>query len=95
MHCTINNLAVSALSEILSKKEAKNKHIRVILAHKEGNLGHYTLGLDTMKEHDVLVHTKEGIDILLDSREPLLDGIHIQYFTVPYKGFHIAKKKIA
>lgn len=95
MNCTISNLAVNALKDILSKKEAKNKYIRVILAHKTGNQGHYTLGLDTIKKHDILVPTNEGISILLDAREPLLDGIHIQYFTVPYQGFHIVKKNIA
>lgn len=46
-------------------------------------------GVVSQKEHDVVVHTDKGIDVLLDSREPFLDGVFIQYFFVGKSGFII------
>ncbi|MNY76940.1 hypothetical protein D3C86_2166870 [compost metagenome] len=45
--------------------------------------------LDTPTEHDEIVATDKGIEVLLDTREPLLDGVWIQYFYVPQEGFFI------
>ena len=90
MKCKINRNAAKILQQMLSKEETKEKKIRVFITHKHGSHAHYDLKLDVPTEHDEVVSTDKGIDILLDGREELLDGVWIQYFYVPHEGFLIS-----
>lgn len=87
MRCKVNQKAANALKKMLESPEAEGKMIRVEVTEIHGNHAHYAIRLDTEKEHDVVVQTDKGIDILLDSREDFLDGIFVQYFFVPQERF--------
>lgn len=90
MKCKINRLAAKALLEMLEKNEAaEDKMIRVYVTHMHGDHAHYDLKFDTPTEHDEIVKTDKGIDILLDTRDEFLDGVWIQYFQVPKEEFVI------
>lgn len=89
MKCKINRNAAKVLKEMLSKPEAEGKMVRVIITHMHGDHAHYEVKLDTPKEHDEVVKTDKGIDILLDKREEFLDGVWLQYFYVPREEFVI------
>jgi iron-sulfur cluster assembly protein len=89
MKCKINRNAAKVLKDMLNSEEAKGKMIRVIITQNHGNHGHYDVALDTPTEHDEIVATDKDINVLLDTREPLLDGVWIQYFYVPQEGFFI------
>ncbi|ASA21239.1 heme biosynthesis protein HemY [Paenibacillus donghaensis] len=89
MKCKINRNAAKVLKDMLSSQEAEGKMIRVIITLNHGNHGHYDVALDAPTEHDEIVTTDKGIEVLLDTREPLLDGVWIQYFYVPEEGFFI------
>lgn len=64
--------------------------LRVVISDHHSNHAHYMLALDEANEHDEMVETNKGIKILLDTREPLLDGVWIQYFYLPKEGFNIS-----
>jgi Fe-S cluster assembly iron-binding protein IscA len=89
MKVKINRNAAKVLNKLLSSEEAEGKKIRVFVSEKHGNHAHYDLTLDTPKEHDEIVKTDKEIDVLLDSRVDLLDGVWIQYFFVPREEFVI------
>ncbi|MBP2077201.1 iron-sulfur cluster assembly accessory protein [Oceanobacillus polygoni] len=89
MKCKINRNAAKMLKEMLTKEEAEGKMIRVYISHMHGDHAHYGISLDTPTEHDEIVKTDKGVDILLDAREEFLDGIWIQYFFVDNEGFVI------
>ncbi|WP_424765637.1 iron-sulfur cluster assembly accessory protein [Paenibacillus sp. sgz302251] len=89
MKCKINRNAAKVLQNMLSSEEAEGKMIRVIITQNHGDHGHYDVILDTPTEHDEIVKTDKDIEILLDQREKLLDGVWIQYFYVPQEGFFI------
>lgn len=90
MKCKINRNAAKELKKILESSDAEGKMIRVSVTHKHGDHVHYALGLDEPTEHDEVVRTDKGIDILLDKREDWLDGVWIQYFYVDQEGFVIS-----
>ncbi|MFC3883621.1 iron-sulfur cluster assembly accessory protein [Bacillus songklensis] len=89
MKCKINRNAANVLKKMLSSEEAEGKMIRVFVTDRHGDHAHYDLRLDTQTEHDEVVKTDKGIDVLLDKREGFLDGVWIQYFYLPQEGFVI------
>ncbi|MDR6555104.1 iron-sulfur cluster assembly accessory protein [Paenibacillus qinlingensis] len=90
MKCKINRNAATVIKNLLNSEEAVGgKMIRVFITQNHGDHGHYDIKLDTPTEHDEIVKTDKDIEILLDKREPLLDGVWIQYFYVPDPGFFI------
>ncbi|MFX3625619.1 MAG: iron-sulfur cluster assembly accessory protein [Ectobacillus sp.] len=89
MKCKINRNAAKVLNEMLSSEEGQGKMIRVFVTYQHGDHAHYGIKLDTPTEHDEIVKTDKGIDVLLDKREPFLDYIWIQYFYVPQEEFVI------
>lgn len=89
MKCKINRNAATVLKKMLSSNESEGKMIRVFITQNHGDHGHYDIKLDTPTEHDEIVKTDKDIEIVLDKREPLLDGVWVQYFYVPEEGFFI------
>ncbi len=83
MNCKINRNAAKVLKEMLESEAAEGEMIRVFITHMHGDHAHYDIRLDKPTEHDEIVKTDKGIDILLDKREDLLDGVWLQYFHVP------------
>lgn len=88
MKCKINRNAAKMLQKMLHQ-EGANKQVRVFITHMHGDHAHYDLKLDTATEHDEVIQTDKEIEVLLDSREELLDGVWIQYYYVPKEGFVI------
>ena len=89
MKCKINRNAAKILNEMLASEEAEGKMIRVYITYMHGDHAHYDIKLDTPTEHDEVVKTDKGIDVILDKREEFLDGVWIKYFYVPEEGFEI------
>ena len=89
MNVKINRNAAKVLQKMLSSEEAEGKYLRVFVTHMHGDHAHYDFELDTPTEHDEIVKTDKGIDVLLDKREEFLDGVWIKYFYVPEEGFVI------
>ncbi|SHE50853.1 iron-sulfur cluster insertion protein [Seinonella peptonophila] len=90
MKCKINRNAAKVLKRMLSEGENEGKMVRVFITSQHGNHVHYDLKFDTPTEHDEIIKTDKEIDVLLDRREELLDGVWIQYFYIPQEGFVIA-----
>ena len=89
MKCKINKNAAKVLNDMLESDEGQGKMIRVFITHMHGDHAHYDIKLDTPTEHDEIVKTDKGIDVLLDRREEFLDGVWVKYFYVPQEGFEI------
>lgn len=89
MKCKINRNAAKIIKKMLDEDQNQGKSLRVHVTHKHGNHAHYGLTFDTANEFDEVVKTDKDIDVLLDSREELLDGVWIQYFYVPSEGFTV------
>ncbi|WP_141432753.1 iron-sulfur cluster assembly accessory protein [Bacillus sp. 03113] len=89
MNCKINRNAAKVLKKMLESEEAQGKSIRVFVTHAHGNHAHYDLKFDSPTEFDEVVSTDKEIDVILDTREPFLDGVWIKYFYVPQEGFEI------
>jgi len=90
MKAKVNRNAAKELKKFLEEEEAEGKKIRVYVTEMHGDHAHYGIALDTPTEYDEVVQTDKGIDIVLDRREDMLDGIWIQYFYVgPETGFFI------
>ncbi|MFF2501155.1 iron-sulfur cluster assembly accessory protein [Peribacillus frigoritolerans] len=83
MNCKINRNAAKVLKQMLESEEAEGKMVRVYVTLDHGDHAHYEVKLDTPTDHDEIVKTDKGIDVLLDKREPFLDGVWIRYFYVP------------
>jgi Fe-S cluster assembly iron-binding protein IscA len=92
MKCTINKMAAKVINDVLASEQGKGKMVRVAVTHKHADHAHYELGLDVKGEHDEVVETESGIQVLLDSREELLDGVSVQYMRIPTEGFVITNK---
>ncbi|WP_186580581.1 iron-sulfur cluster assembly accessory protein [Aquibacillus kalidii] len=90
MNCKINRNAAKVLKEWLESDGVEGKMVRVFVTEMHGNHAHYDIMLDEPTEHDEIVKTDKGIDVLLDSREEFLDGVWVQYFYVPEEGFAIS-----
>ncbi|MFX3619175.1 MAG: iron-sulfur cluster assembly accessory protein [Sporolactobacillus sp.] len=89
MRCKINRNAAKVMKEMLENEEAKGEMLRVIVSERHGSHAHYALTYSAPTEYDEIVHSDKGIDVLLDTREELLDGVWIQFFYVPEEGFEI------
>lgn len=89
MKCKINRNAAKVLKKVLESEEAEGKMFRVYVTEMHGDHAHYGLKLDTPTEHDEIVKTDKDIEILMDQRDDMLDGVWIQYFFVPEEGFVI------
>lgn len=89
MKCKISRSAAKMLRMELDKEENNGLMVRVAIGQKHGDHAHYALGLDDQTETDFVAQTEQGIDVLLDKNEPLLDGIRIDYFFIPEEGFMI------
>jgi len=89
MKVKINRNAAKELKKMLEADDPEGKLIRVYITEMHGDHAHYAIKYDTPNEHDEIVSTDKGIDILLDTREEFLDGIWIQYFYVGEEGFVI------
>src|SRR5699024_4278517 len=89
MRVKMNRNAAKELKKMLESEGAEEKMLRVYVTERHGGHAHYALVFDTPNEHDEVVETDKGIDLLLDSREEFLDGIWIQYFYVGQEGFVI------
>jgi iron-sulfur cluster insertion protein len=87
MKCRINRNAAKVLQKMLQSEEGEGKMVRVFVTSHHGDHAHYDLKLDKPTEHDEIVQTDKEIDVLLDSRDELLNGVWIQYFYVPQEGF--------
>lgn len=89
MKCKINRNAAKVLQKMLDNEAKEGEMIRVYVTHQHGDHAHYDISLDTPTEHDEIVSTDKGIDVLLDKREEFLDGVWVQYFYVPREEFVI------
>lgn len=90
MKCKINRNAAKVMNKMLeTEEEAQGQMFRVVVTELHGDHAHYALTYGTPTEHDEIVHTDKGIDVLLDTREEFLDGVWIQFFYVPEEGFQI------
>ena len=89
MKCKISRNAAKIMKDMLASEEARGQMLRVIVTEKHGNHAHYALTFGTPTEHDEIVHTDKGVDVLLDTREEFLDGVWIKFFYVPEEGFEI------
>jgi len=89
MKCKITRNAAKKIKEILAEEEQTDQKLRVFITHKHGNHAHYGMEMSSPTEHDTIVHTDKEIDVLLDSREELLDGVIINYLYIPEEGFVI------
>lgn len=90
MHCKMNRNAARVFREWLKDEKAGGKMVRVYVTEIHGNHAHYGVMLDEPNEHDEIVHTEKGIDVLLDTREDFLDGVFIQFLYVPEEQFVIS-----
>ncbi|WP_409345637.1 HesB/IscA family protein [Paenibacillus sp. MBLB4367] len=89
MNCKITRNAAKVILREMEQEENKELKLRVFVTHKHGDHAHYGLDLSEQQEHDAVVTTDKGFDVLLDSREPLLDGIWVDYLYTPEEGFVI------
>ncbi len=89
MKCKITRNAAKVLSKELDKEENKDLKIRVLVTHAHGDHAHYGLDLDKATENDEVVSTDKDIDVILNTSEPLLDGVKIDYLYLPEEGFVI------
>jgi len=64
MKVKINRNAAKELKKMLETEEAQGKMIRIFVTHMHGDHAHYGIDFDTPKEHDEIVKTDKGIDIL-------------------------------
>jgi Fe-S cluster assembly iron-binding protein IscA len=87
MNCKITRNAAKELLKELSKDENKHLKLRLLVTHAHGNHAHYGMDLDTATENDEVVTTDKGIDVILESSEPLLDGVKIDYLYFPEEGY--------
>lgn len=87
MNVKINRNAAKVLKKMLEREDAQGKMLRVFVTERHGDHAHYAIDFDTPNEHDEIVHTDKGIDVLLDKRDKHLDGVWIQYFYVPKEEF--------
>ncbi|MFT8311138.1 MAG: iron-sulfur cluster assembly accessory protein [Sporolactobacillus sp.] len=89
MKCKVNRNAAKVMKTMLENEDAQGQMLRVIVTENHGDHAHYALTYGVPTEHDEIVSTDKGIDVLLDKREALLDGVWIQFFYVPEPGFEI------
>ncbi|WP_010275002.1 HesB/IscA family protein [Paenibacillus senegalensis] len=89
MKCKITRNAAKVILREIEKEENENLKLRVFVTHKHGDHAHYGLDMSEPTQNDTVVETDKGIDVLLQSDEPLLDGVKIDYLYFPQEGFVI------
>ena len=65
MKVKINRNAAKELKKMLESEQAEGKMIRIYVTEIHGDHAHYGITFDTKNEHDTVVETDKGIDILL------------------------------
>lgn len=89
MNCKITRNAAKKIKEELQKETNEELMLRVFVTHSHGSHAHYGMDMDKPKETDTIVETDKGISVLLQSDEPMLDGVKIDYLYFPEEGFII------
>jgi len=89
MNCKITRNAAKKIKQELEQAKDPGLMLRVFVTHSHGNHAHYGMDLDKAKDNDTIVETDKEISILLQSDEPMLDGIKIDYLYFPEEGFII------
>lgn len=89
MNCKITRNAAKKIKEELAKETNPELMLRVFVTHSHGSHAHYGMDLDARKETDTVVETDKDIAVLLQSDEPMLDGVKIDYLYFPEEGFVI------
>jgi Fe-S cluster assembly iron-binding protein IscA len=89
MNCKITRNAAKVIQKELDKAENKDLKLRVIISHSHGDHAHYGMDMDKLTEHDELVATDKGIEVIMAKDQPLLDGVKIDYLYFPQEGFVI------
>lgn len=89
MNVKISRNAAKVLLKELEQEENKGLKVRVKVDFSHGNHVHYALGLDEPTEDDVVVATDKGIEVILEKKESMLDGVRIDYLYMPNEGFVI------
>lgn len=89
MKVKVNRNAAKVMKEMLTNEDAQGDMLRVIVSERHGSHVHYALTYSKPTPYDEIVHTDKDVDVLLDTREDMLDGIWIQFFYVPEPGFEI------
>lgn len=89
MKCKITRNAAKVIKREMEKEENQELKLRVIVTHSHGDHAHYGLEMSKPEASDVTVSTDKGIDVLLKSDEPMLDGVKIDYLYFPQEGFVI------
>ncbi|WP_152394416.1 HesB/IscA family protein [Paenibacillus guangzhouensis] len=89
MNCKITRNAAKKIKQELEQAKDQELMLRVFVTHSHGNHAHYGMDLDKVKDTDTIVETDKEISVLLQSDEPMLDGIKIDYLYFPEEGFII------
>lgn len=89
MKCKITRNAAKVILREIEKEENKDLKLRVVITHQHGDHAHYGLEMSEPGPEDTIVETDKGIDVVLKSDEPMLDGVKIDYLYFPQEGFVI------
>jgi len=87
MNAKITRNAAKVIQQELDKEDNKELKLRIMVTHKHGDHAHYAMDMGMPGEHDEVVETDKGIALILDRREPLLDGVKVDYLYFPQEGF--------
>ncbi|WP_435921738.1 HesB/IscA family protein [Paenibacillus sp. DYY-L-2] len=89
MSVKITRNAAKVIKKELDKEENKGLVLKVFVTHAHGDHAHYGLDLVKPQEKDNVVSTDKEIDVIVDTNEPFLNGVKIDYLYFPQEGFVI------
>lgn len=89
MKCKITRNAAKVLKRELDKPENEGKKLRVLVTHAHGDHVHYGLDLDLPTDQDTVISTDKGIDVIVETNNPWLDGVIVDYLYFPNERFVI------
>lgn len=89
MNCKITRNAAKKIKQELESAKDPELMLRVFITHAHGDHAHYGMDLDKPKDTDTVVETDKDIKVILQSDQPLLDGVKIDYLYFPEEGFII------
>lgn len=89
MSVKITRNAAKVIKKELDKEENKGLVLKVFVTHAHGDHAHYGLDLVKPQEKDNIVSTDKEIDVIVDTNEPFLNGVKIDYLYIPQEGFVI------